>query len=144
MTKTIKTVPVHRSDYVNHLKKAAEFHEVMLEGLSKGKWNAVGLNAIHAGISAADALLVFSHGIRSASPKHDDVIKLLTSLISHKEIKEKSSHLRNLIYMKNIVEYEVRLIDKGEALSLSKHASRFLEWVRSILPLSATYGDSTL
>lgn len=134
MTKIIKTTSVHKSDYANYLKKAAEFHEIMLEGLSKGKWNAVGLNAIHAGISAADALLVFLHGIRSTSPKHDDIIKLITSLIPHKEAKDKISHLRNLIGMKNIVEYEVRLIDKGEALSLSKHASRFLEWVRSILP----------
>lgn len=36
--------------------------------------------------------------------------------------------------MKNIVEYEVRLIERDEALALSKHASRFLEWVRSMLP----------
>lgn len=136
MTKTIKTAPVHKSDYSNYLKKAQEFHETMQDSLSKGKWNAVGLNAIHAGISAADALLVFFHGVRSTSPKHDDIIKLVTSLISHKDIERRVSHLRNLIYMKNIVEYEVRLIDRDEALALSKHTSRFLEWVRSLLPSS--------
>lgn len=105
-----------------------------MESLSKGKWNAVGLNAIHAGISSADALLAFSSGVRSTSPKHDDVIKLITSLVSHRDVKTNVPHLRNLIYMKNIVEYEVRLIDKNEALLLSKHASRFLEWVKSVLP----------
>lgn len=135
MTKTIKTVIVHKSDYSNYLKKAAEFHDVMQDSLSKGKWNAVGLNAIHTGISSADALLVFSHGVRSTSPKHDDVIKLITSLISHRDIKNNISHLRNLLYIKNIVEYEVRLVDKGEAITLSKHASRFFEWVRSMLPV---------
>lgn len=134
MTKTIKTTAVHKADYANYLKKAVEFHDAMQESLSRAKWNAVGLNAIHAGISAADALLVFFHGVRSASPKHDDVIKLITSLISHKDIKSQALHLRSLIHMKNIVEYEVRLIDRDEALSLSKHASRFLEWVRSLLP----------
>lgn len=133
MTKTIKTASVHKSDYSNYLKKAAEFHDAMQDSLSKGKWNAVGLNAIHAGISAADALLVFSHGIRSTSPKHDDIIKLITSLISHKDVEPHVSHLRNLIYMKNIVEYEVRLISRDEALALSKHATRFLEWVKSLL-----------
>ncbi len=134
MTKTIRTTAVHKSDYANYLKKAFEFHETMQDSLSKGKWNAVGLNAIHTGISAADSLLVFFKGVRSTSPKHDDIIKLITAMISHKDQKTHVSHLRNLIYMKNIVEYEVRLIDRDEALALSRHASRFLEWVRSMLP----------
>lgn len=133
MTKTIKTATVPRSNHINYLKKAAEFHDAMLDSLSKGKWNAVGLNAIHAGISAADALLVFSKGVRSTSPKHDDVIKLISSSITHRNSAPNIVHLRGLVYMKNIVEYEVRLIDKNEAILLSKHASRFLEWVRSIV-----------
>ena len=127
-----------KSDSSNYLKKSAEFHEAMQECLSKGKWNAVGLNAIHAGISAADALLVFFHGMRSTSPKHDDIIKLVTSLISHRDVSSNISHLRNLIGMKNIVEYEVRLIDRQEALSLAKHATRFFEWVTSLLPSNAS------
>lgn len=135
MTKKIKTATVSKSDYSNYLKKAAEFHETMQDGLSQGKWNAVGLNAIHTGISAADALLVFFHGMRSTSPKHDDIIKLIVSLITHRDIKTNAQHLRNLINMKNIVEYEVRLIDRHEALILSKHATRFFDWVRSLLPV---------
>ena len=134
MAKIIKTTAVHKSDFSNYVKKAEEFHGAMQDSLSRGKWNAVGLNAIHAGISAADALLVFFHGVRSTSPKHDDIIKLITSLIPHKDIKNQATHLRRLIYMKNIVEYEVRLIDRDEALALSRHASRFLEWVRTMLP----------
>lgn len=136
MTKKIKTTSVSKSNCSNYLKKAAEFHEAMQDSLSKGKWNAVGLNAIHTGISAADALLVFFHGMRSTSPKHDDIIKLITSLISHRDIKSKVVHLRNLIYMKNIVEYEVRLIDRHEALILSKHATRFFDWIKAMLPAS--------
>lgn len=134
MTKTIKTAIVSKSDYSNYLKKSLEFHETMQECLSKGKWNAVGLNAIHAGISAADALLVFFHGMRSTSPKHDDIIKLITSLMTHRDLSSHVSHLRELIGMKNIVEYEVRLIDRYEALLLSKHATRFLEWIKAMLP----------
>lgn len=134
MTKKIKTTTVSKSVYSNYLKKSAEFYEAMQESLSKGKWNAVGLNAIHSGISAADALLVFFHGMRSTSPKHDDIVKLLTSLMTHRETDSNASHLRNLVGMKNIVEYEVRLIDRHEALLLSKHATRFLEWVKLLLP----------
>jgi len=134
MTKKIKTEAVRKGDYSNYLKKAVEFHEAMQDSLSKGKWSAVGLNAIHSGISAADALLVFFQGVRSTSPKHDDIIKLMTSMEPHGDVKDGVSHLRNLVYMKNVVEYEVRLINRDEALLLSKHATRFLEWARSKLP----------
>lgn len=134
MIKKIKTATVSKSDYSNYLKKSAEFYEAMQESLSKGKWNAVGLNAVHSGIAAADALLVFFHGMRSTSPKHDDIVKLLTSLMTHRDASSNASHLRNLVGMKNIVEYEVRLIDRHEALLLSKHAMRFMEWVKSLLP----------
>lgn len=134
MTKDIKTSRVPKSDCLNYLKKAEEFLSSAQDSLIKEKWNAAGLNAIHAGISSADALLVSLHGIRSASPKHDDIIKLLSSLVKHKALEENISHLRNLISMKNIVEYDQRLIIQNEAISLSKHSERFLAWVKSILP----------
>ncbi|MDO9572463.1 MAG: HEPN domain-containing protein [Candidatus Omnitrophota bacterium] len=133
MTKKIRTSHVSKSDYINYLKKAEEFLSSAQDSLIRGKWNAAGLNAIHAGISSADALLVSLHGIRSTSPKHDDILKLFPSLVKHKGLEENSSHLRHLISMKNVVEYDQRLITQGEAISLSKHAERFLAWVKSIL-----------
>lgn len=134
MTKNIRTSHVSKSDYINYLKKAEEFLSSAQDSLIKGKWNAAGLNAIHAGISSADALLVALHGIRSTSPKHDDILKLLSSLVRHKEIEENISHLRSLISMKSVVEYDQRLITQTEAVSLSKHSERFLGWVKNILP----------
>lgn len=132
--KEIKTTRVAKSDYINYLKKAEEFSSAMQDSLIKGKWNAAGLNAIHTGISASDALLVCLHGIRSASPKHDDVTRLFSALVKHKNIEQNINHLRSLISMKNIVEYDERLITHSEAVALSKHAERFLAWVKSILP----------
>ena len=137
MAKEIKTTRVSKAAYVNYLKKAQEFLLSAQDSLVKEKWNAAGLNAIHTGISSADALLVFLHGVRSASPKHDDILKLLNSLIRHKALEENINHLRQLISMKNIVEYDQRLISQNEAVSLSKHAERFLAWVKSILPKHA-------
>jgi len=134
MTKDIKTSHVSKSAYSNYLKKAEEFFSSAQNSLSHGKWNAAGLNAIHSGISSADALLVSLHGMRSTSPKHNDMLKLLSSLVKHKGLEENISHLRNLIAMKHIVEYDQRLITHSEAVSLSKHAERFLAWVKSILP----------
>lgn len=134
MVKDIKTARVPNSDYINYLKKAEEFLFVSQDSLVKSKWNAAGLNAIHAGISSADVLLVYLHGIKSRSPKHEDILKLISNLIKHKGIEENAGHLRHLIAMKNIVEYDQRLITRDEAITLSKHAERFLLWVKSILP----------
>lgn len=134
MTKAIKTSRARKSDYINYLKKAEEFFSSSQDSLVKEKWNAAGLSAIHSGISSADALLVSLHGIKSTSPKHDDILKLLSSLIKHKALEENIGHLRKLIAMKNIVEYDQRLISQNEAVSLARHAERFLGWVKSVLP----------
>lgn len=134
MTKEIRTSRVPKSDYINYLKKSGEFLSSAQDSLVKEKWNAAGLSAIHAGISSADALLVSLHGVRSASPKHNDTLKLISSLVRHKGIEENVNHLRNLIAMKNIVEYDQRLITQSEATTLAKHAERFFGWVKSILP----------
>jgi len=114
MAKKIKTIHVPKSGYMNYLKKAEEFLSSAQDSLVKEKWNAAGLNAIHAGISSADALLVSLHGVRSTSPKHDDILKLFSSLVKHKGLEDNVSHLRHLISMKNIVEYDQRLITQNE------------------------------
>lgn len=132
--KKIKTTSIPKSGYINYLKKAEEFLSTTQDSLIKGKWNAAGLNAVHSGICASDAVLVCLHGVRSSSPKHDDVIKLFSTLVKHKQIEENINHLRSLIAMKNIVEYDQRLIIQSEATTLSKHAERFLNWVKSLLP----------
>lgn len=134
MSKEIRTTSIPKTDYVNYLKKAEEFLSTMQDSLIRQKWNSAGLNAIHSAISAADALLVCLHGVRSTSPKHDDIIRLLSNLVKHKNIEQNINHLRSLIAMKNIVEYDQRLLIQSEATTLSKHAERFSKWVKSILP----------
>lgn len=133
-SKKIKTTNVPKTDCGNYLKKAREFLSMAQESLLQTKWNAAGLNAIHAGISASDAVLVCFHGVRSTSPKHDDTIRIFTSLVQHKDVEKNISHLRRLIAMKNVVEYEQRLILRSEAVELSKHAERFFNWADSMLP----------
>ena len=123
-----------KEDYKKFLKKAEEFFEMMEQSLMKEKWNAAGLNAIHTGISANDALLTFHFGLRSVSPKHDDAVKLLISMMKRDDIETKAKHLRRLISVKNLVEYDGRLLSRKEAESIAKHAERFLDWVKSLLP----------
>jgi uncharacterized protein (UPF0332 family) len=123
-----------KEDYKKFLKKADEFFEMMQQSLMKEKWNAAGLNAIHAAISSNDALLIFHFGLRSISPKHDDAAKLLISTMKRDDVETKAKHLRRIISIKNLVEYDGRLLSRAEVESLAKHAERFLVWVKSLLP----------
>lgn len=134
MTRKIPTSLVEKNMYKNYLKKALEFIDSMNEAISSKNWNAASLTAIHAGISANDAVLVFHHGKRSISSKHDDCVKLLRSLMSNEDAKRAANHLSKLIYAKNIVEYESRLFKQGEAYSLAGHAEKFILWVKKKLP----------
>ncbi len=132
--KGIPTQKAEKSTYLNYLKKAEEFRDAMRQCRSMESWDAVALNAIHAGISANDSLLVYFHGMRSTSAKHDDAVRLLLSLIKHEEVKTAAAHLRKLIASKGLAEYEGRLLTAAEASDLVKHAERFMEWVKSVLP----------
>jgi HEPN domain-containing protein len=134
MTEKFKVGKTSKQDYKKFLKKADEFCEMMRQSLNKKKWNAAGLNAIHTGISANDAVLIFYFGLRSISPKHDDAVKLLISMMKREDTGTKAKHLRHLISMKNVVEYDGRLLSQQEAESLAKNAERYLVWVKSLLP----------
>lgn len=81
MVKRIPTRDVDKSAATNFLGKAQQFSRAMLDSQSNGDWDAAGPNAVHCAISANDAVLVFTKGIRSASSKHDDSAMLLESMV---------------------------------------------------------------
>jgi hypothetical protein len=127
-----KIVP--ETDWKNYLAKAGQFNETAQDAYRKENWNAVGLNAVHAAISANDALTVNLKKIRSASEKHGDAAGLLLeTLPDDKEAKIFAKHLIWLINRKNLIEYESRLFYAKEAETALKHADRFLAWAKSKL-----------
>jgi len=130
----MKTAKIEKALYKNYLQKALEFRDTMRDSMSASNWNSVALNAIHAGVSANDAVLTFFHGMRSISPKHDDAVKLLRDLMKDEKAKLASNHLSKLMYAKNLVAYESRLFTQSEAHTIAKHTERFIEWVESVLP----------
>lgn len=134
MTEKFKIGKSSKEDFKKFLKKAEEFVEMMRQSIKEEKWNAAGLNAIHAGISANDALLTYHFGVRSISPKHDDAVKLLISMMKREDTEKNAKHLRRLISVKNLVEYDGRLLSRVEAESLAKHVERFLFWAKSLMP----------
>jgi len=132
MTK-IKTQKESKWD--NYFIKAGQFLETAQDALKKGNWNAVGLTSVHVVISANDALTVFVKNIRSASDKHSDAAYLLIEVFENStEAKENAKHLVWLVNRKNLIEYEARLFYEKEANEALKHAERFFNWAKSILP----------
>jgi len=70
-----------RTDALKYLAKASEFAATASAAPETESWNSAGLSAIHAGVSAADAALVASAGVRSISKDHGSVIILLESRV---------------------------------------------------------------
>jgi len=134
MNPKFQTTNVDKSTYISFLKKALDFLKSAQENLDKENWNAAGLDAVHAGISANDALLVCLYGIRSSSKNHDDAVRLTLSLINKEGLKEAVNHLRRLIAKKNLIEYEGKCFPKHDAEAVVLHADRFVSWVKGILP----------
>lgn len=119
-----------RPSHKRYLIKAREFLLAAQDSRARGNWNAVGLNAVHAAISANDAITIYQIGKRCVSEKHSDAIRLLLfALPNDSEVKNQSNHLSRLIAKKNIVEYESRLFQRNESIELLKHSERFLNWV---------------
>jgi HEPN domain-containing protein len=123
-----------RDQYQGYWLKAGEFAAAMDENLARGNWNAAVMSAIHAAILANDALLIRFFGVKSASDKHDDAIRLLTTLFKSDQARKNSRNLARLINEKSAVEYTGKLLGRGRALDLCKKARRFIAWVDSLLP----------
>ena len=117
----------------NYLKKAQEFAAAMETALEEEHWNAAALAAVHAVISAGDAMLAAFVGIRSAEQDHRQIVTLLADHLG-KDGEKASKHVLRVIARKNLVEYEGRLIRQTDAKGMATHVRRLMTLVEGILP----------
>jgi len=126
---------IDETNWKNYLLKSQQFLETAQDAFDNEQWNSVGLTAVHAAISANDAITVYIMKKRSVSEKHSDAAELLSECFKRDaESRKFSKHLLWLIGRKNLVEYESRLFYKKEAEEALKHAERFLNWAKIKLP----------
>ena len=131
---SVRTRRVNKALFENYLKKAKECLDTAEECTNAGRWNAATINTVHCGISACDALTVFMIGVRHAGDRHEDAITLLQTLSLPKDIlSSKGRQLSRLLGIKNVAEYEGRLITQNEAMEAVRDAERFLEWIEELL-----------
>lgn len=128
-----RTRPSTKADARQFAEKAEEFLATMELALSAEHWDAGGLAAIHAGISAADAVLSYRGGVRSASQDHRAAADLLVQVLGPAG-NDGAKHLRRLVQKKTLVAYEQRRLTQEEATDLAEHARRLLKWAKTQLP----------
>ena len=112
-----------------YLGKANQFLAAARVARDAQQSDAALLLAIHAGLSACDAVTVALAGVRSADPDHLRAADLLETVASGSpEVRARADQLRGLLKMKNLVEYEDRRVSTKEADAGTKRAERLAAW----------------
>jgi len=128
------TRDVQKSLYVNFLKRAEECMHAAQTSFSNQEWNAAAINAIHSCIAACDAMCVYFLGKRHAGEGHEEVINLFMTIKGgNEEIKTNANRILRILRIKNMAEYEERLLYRPEAEKVLKDCERFFEFVKKEL-----------
>jgi hypothetical protein len=135
MNPRFRTQDVAKASYVNYLKKSDECYRAAVGCLSRNDWNAAAICAVHSGIAACDAYCIYFLGKRHQGTNHNDAVLLFATIKrADEQLKSNANRLRSILGIKNMAEYEERLIRRGEAEKALKDAERFLAFVRKELP----------
>jgi len=131
----MRTRSVDRPKYRNYLTKSEEFLDTANDALERTRYNASVLNAVHAIISAADALLVFVKGFRYAGTRHEEAVELFSTIFPGDREHEKNvSRFGTILSIKNKAEYLEVLLSSKDASNALRDATRFLSYVKGKLP----------
>ncbi|MFQ6129846.1 MAG: HEPN domain-containing protein [Candidatus Hadarchaeaceae archaeon] len=131
----MRTRSVDRSKYRNYLTKSGEFLDTANDAFERTRYNASVLNAVHAIISAADALMVFVKGFRYAGTRHEEAVELFSTIFpGDREHKKNVSRFGTILSIKNKAEYLEMLLSSKDATDALLSATRFLSYVKGKLP----------
>lgn len=129
MTARGKIVKTRRSEGRLYLSKAQQFCAEATTAIMNARNDAAMLNAVHAAISATDAVCVALGRRRSSDPNHQRAADLLQEIGGKSsDVSAQVRRLRELITKKNAVEYESRLATAREATGAVQAAERFVAW----------------
>lgn len=134
MTPRYKTCDVAKSFFSNYLKKARECFNAAQNSLNERAWNAAAINSVHCCIAACDAMCVYFLGKRSVGDDHNSCAVLFKTIRADDEISDNANRILRILRIKNMAEYEERLVSKSEAEKILKDCERFLEFVKKQLP----------
>ncbi len=81
------------------------------------------------------AICIYFLGKRHAGESHNDAVTIFRTIkFDDEEINTNANRVLRILRIKNMAEYEERLVHRYEAEKLLKDCKRFLEYVRRKLP----------
>jgi len=135
MTPKFKTRDTEKSLYTNYLKRAEECYHAAKNSFETQEWNAATISAIHACIAASDAMCIYFLGKRNVSENHNEAVAIFKAIKADDEATNTNANrLSRILSIKNMAEYEYRLVFRAEAKKVLNDCERFLEYVKTKLP----------
>jgi len=134
MTAKLRTRDVEKALYINFFQRSTECLNAARSSFNQQEWNASTINAIHSCIAACDSVCVYFLGKRSAGESHNDAVKLFKTIKKSKEIDTNASRISRILSIKNMAEYEERLVFRSEAEKILKDCERLLDYIKKELP----------
>ncbi|HJV15466.1 MAG TPA: hypothetical protein VJ625_16365 [Propionibacteriaceae bacterium] len=125
-----------RNHAKSFLKKAEEYHASAEDNLAAERHTPAAGDAIHAGISSKDAIVVTLTGSTSKGKDHATAAKELRQALGKRaEAPTAEKALRDLLAAKGEVEYGVALVGAAKAESLVRRARSLVELAVDIVRL---------
>ena len=137
MAKQSKTRSVSEQQVRAYLEKSGEFLRRSLASLAEEDFNAAGLLAVHAAISANDAVTGQYGQKRSAGEEHQKAADLLREVAptGAREWQLQANRLNRIVGKKNLISYEGRHLTPKESSWLVEQAERFVGWAKEVVPI---------
>ena len=137
MVKKSKTRSVSEQQIRAYLEKAVEFMRRSQASYAEEDFNAAGLLAVHAVISANDAVTGQYGQMRSAGEDHQKAADLLREVAptGAREWQLQANRLHRIVGKKNLVAYEGRHLTSKESSWLVEQAERFVGWAKEVVPI---------
>jgi uncharacterized protein (UPF0332 family) len=134
MTRKIKTREVEKGLYINYLQKGEENLQTAQKALEDRVYNSAAVSAVHSAISSADAYCVYGLKKRCASENHKDTAMLIGEVPARHGLSQQIKGIfESIIRIKNMAEYEERLVKQKEAEKAVKEAGGLLNLIKAEL-----------
>lgn len=127
------TRSVPRGHARHYLAKAEEFADAAQAEYAAGRNAACGLAAVHAGISACDALTAHVRGVVSTAKNHTEAVGVLRTCFDGHIPQPHEQQLIGLLAVKNDIEYSGRALKPERARTVLDQATRFTKWARDVV-----------
>lgn len=131
MTGRVERLPKER--FRSYRDRAEGLARTMEDADRNGQRHGAALTAIHAALSAADALTVFYLGERSRGQDHQELV----ALVSRLPLDESGAYARRLASIlgkKTEAEYGASGVTVREAAAVVLQSRRFRQWALAQLP----------